>query len=241
MIIPIQPFGLGDGIFVQSLVKQISDGDKILYPVYPQFVDGLNRAYPDVTFVDWQTLKVPYDAKNEVITDTYRTLPIRFADQLLKVPYHNCMRAKYDLYGLDWNTWRDVKPDIDTVRGYYLFEQIAGLSEAFLYSGGKFNLVSPCYGSNSQFRADIKIDNGLPNIVMSSLDGYSLFDWGWMIQNATTIHAVSSSIVYLLELLDLNAEEVHLYGRDKIEPKTWYKNIEYLLTKQYTIHAPQPI
>lgn len=236
IIIPQQFFGAGDAIFIQSLLRQLCEpGDKILYPIMPQFVDGFNRAYPNVTFIDYGLMKINYDNKTEVRTKDMRILPIRYADQLLKVPYHRCMAAKYELFGLDWNTWRDVKPK----RGmeWHVGKELNlywDLMRADSPMGG-YNLISPYYGSNSQFKAPIEVSNGLPNVYMNSVEGYSLFDWSLLIENATTIHAVSSSIVYLLELLDLNATEVHLYGRHH-EKETWLKNIEYLLTKNYITH-----
>lgn len=233
-LIPQQFFGLGDNIFTISLLKQLCEaGDNILYPVMPQNVEGLQRAYPDVTFVDYRLLNINYENKHEVKTLTYRTLPIRYADQIMRVDYSHCMRAKYDMYGLDYNTWRDVKPMRDEDRENSLSWVFRGNE---IPASGQYNLISPYYGSNSQFKLDIKPDNGLPNVYMSSVPGYSLFDWQLLIENATTIHAVSSSIVYLLELLDLRATEVHLYPRHH-EPNTWLKNIEYLLTKKYVIHG----
>lgn len=238
-LIPQQFFGLGDQMFTISLLKQLCEaGDNILYPVMPQNVEGLQRVYPDVTFVDYRLLNINYENKQEVKTLTYRTLPIRYADQIMRVDYSHCMRAKYDMYGLDYNTWRDVKPMRDGKESELLGDMIIQYGLDLYREDGyvePYNLTSPYYGSNSQFKLDIKPDNGLPNVYMSSVPGYSLFDWQLLIENATTIHAVSSSIVYLLELLDLRATEVHLYPRHH-EPNTWLKNIEYLLTKKYITH-----
>lgn len=232
-IIPQQFFGLGDCIFIQSLLKQVAEGNKILYPVLPQFIDGLQSAYPDVTFIDYRLLNINYESKQEVKTLNHRILPIRYANEIMRVDYSQCMSSKYSLYGIDFNTWRDVKPQRNKREG----ELLASLNIGTDMNGllNKFNLISPYYGSNSQFKLDIEPDNGLPNVYMSSIPGYSLFDWQLVIERATNIYAVSSSIVYLLELLDLKADEVHLYGRHH-ERDTWYKNIEYLLTKPYEIH-----
>lgn len=230
--IPQQFFGAGDAIFIQSLLKQL--GGKVLYPILPQFVDGFNRAYPDVTFIDYRLVNVNYESKVEVQGDGYRVLPIRYADQILKQPYWTCMKSKYQLYGLDFNMWRDVKPQRYLDKEYELANKL-GIAFDGYGNPNKYNLISPYYGSNSQFKAPIEVNNGLPNIYMNSIEGYSIFDWQVIIENAFTIHAVSSSIVYLLELLELRATEVHLYPRH-MEKDTWWKNIEYLTTKKYEIH-----
>lgn len=75
-IIPQQYFGAGDAIFIQSLLKQLCDhnshrepyGDKVLYPILPQFVEGFNWAYPDVMFIDYRMLNINYESKVEVNT-----------------------------------------------------------------------------------------------------------------------------------------------------------------------------
>jgi hypothetical protein len=233
-IIPQQFFGAGDAIFIQSLLRQLcGPDDLILYPILPQFVDGFNRAYPDAAFIDYRGVDINYESKVEIERDGCRILPIRYADQILGVPYYHCMRAKYDMYGLDFNTWRDVNPGRSNKEGNLLASLGIGTDHNGILN--QYNLISCHYGSGSQFKANIEPDNGLSNVYMTSIPGYSLFDWQTLIESATTIHAVSSSIVYLLELLDLKATEVHLYGRHH-EPKTWLKNIDYLLTKNYEIH-----
>lgn len=251
-IIPQQFFGAGDAVWIQSLLKQLCEpGDKILYPILQQFVEGFNRAYPDVTFIDYKLLNIDYEKRTEVRTLTSRILPIRFADQILNRPYNECMRAKYDLYGLDWMTWRDVMYERDMKREWELSKQFDVIGDAPIFTpdgkmtieplwhlprvGTPYNLISPYYGSGSQYKVNIEPDNGLPNIYMSSVPGYSLFDWSLLAENATEIHAVSSSIIYLLELLNFTGK-AHLYPREAIEPKTWYENISYLLTKDYVIH-----
>jgi hypothetical protein len=248
-IYPLQEWGLGDIIFCQALSGHwIDQGHRVVWGVSPHFVEGLTRAYPEVTFLDSRLMKLDWNIKDRRPYLDGEIAPIRWADHILGVPYHHCMRAKYDMYGLDFNTWRDVKPErhntpfdnkerllfSEVSENYQRANKLDDDALAAVFNNG-YNLISPYYGSGSQFKANIAPNNGLPNIYMTSIEGYSLFDWSAIIENATTIHAVSSSIVYLLELLSLNATEVHLYGRHH-EPKTWYKNIEYILTKKYETH-----
>lgn len=229
-IYPLQSFGIGDIIFCQSLAAHWrGEGYHVVWGTEPQFVEGLTRAYHDVTFLDKRVLNIDYNIKDKRPYLDGVIAPIRWADQILRLPYTDCMRAKYMLYDLDYNIWRrNAMPfrDIDKER------KLAEL----LGATGEYNLVSSHFGSDSRFNANISVDNGLPNIEMRTMKGYSLFDWCYIIENATNIHTVSSSIVYLLEILKLQAKEVHLYGRS-IEPKTWYQNIEYLLSKKYIIHG----
>lgn len=229
VIIPLQPFGIGDIIFTQTLVRTIANGNPILWPVFPQFVDQLNRAYPDVAFVNWLDCKVDYDCKEqrEIMHNGAPAvlLPIRWADSILKVPYSQCMRAKYDLYGLDYREW---KRDAMWVRSED--------KDLRAIKPGEYNFVNNNFGSDAALHTYIITTNGLPNVFMEVLPEYSLFDWSRLIVNATEIHTVSTSIIYLLEMLDLKAKEVHLYPRKPIEQD--FRNVEYLLQKhKYVLHA----
>jgi|GEM_PF-7109389 len=228
IVCPLQSFGAGDVIFVQNLMTKFIDvGYKVIFPVEKHLVIGFNEAYPNVTFVPKEFVNIDWNSKHDYEKDGVRYLPIRFAEQIQGLPYKDVMKAKYSLYSFDFNDWRKTmfkrNDNTETL--------LAGLVNAH----GRYNLVSRYFGTNSQYKADIKIDNGLPCIEMSTYANFSLFNWSKVIENATHIHAVSSSIFYLLELLDLKAETVTLYPRHTIEPKTWLQNIEYLMTKQYKI------
>lgn len=232
---PLQSFGIGDCIFTAALGKHwVEQGDRVIWGVEPHFVEALNRAYPFITYVDKRILSIDYNVKVRMPYADGIIEPIRWSDSIMKVPYWQVMRAKYDMYGLDFNMWRDVKPQRYLDKEYELANKL-GITLDGYGNPNKYNLISPYYGSNSQFIAPIEVNNGLPNIYMNSIERYSIFDWQVVIENAFTIHAVSSSIVYLLELLSLNATEVHLYPRH-MEKDTWWKNIEYLTTKKYEIH-----
>lgn len=229
--IPLQKFGIGDNVFTVNLMEKFIDaGYSITYPVLSHHLQGLQSAYPQINWVDEKSVKLDWENKNDYEKDGIRYLPIRFADQILKQPYHTCMKSKYQLYDFDYQDWRNTMYQRDMKKELFLFNNTRDLMH-----GREYNLVSRYFGSNSQYKADIKIDNGLPTVELTSLAGYSLFDWSYIIENATHIQAVSSSIFYLLELLDLKAETVTLYPRHTIEPKTWLDNISYLMTKTYLI------
>lgn len=194
----------------------------------PHFVEGLNRAYTRITFVDYRMLNIDYNTKKDVVVNSMRLLPIRWADQILGKPYRDVMRAKYDLYGMDWKEWKRFALPIRYMdKEKELAEKVGAV--------GEYNLINNYFGSDSKFNAQIEINNGLPNVNMQTFPGYSLFDWASIVENATNIHVASSSILYLLELLHLKAKEVHLYARKPIEPH--FDNVSYLFTKEYILHA----
>lgn len=237
---PLQRWGLGDIIFCQALAKYwIDNGDTVIWGVEPHFLEGLIRAYPQCIFLDKRILNIDYECKTHKPFADGIIEPIRWSDSIMNVPYSQVMSSKYSMYGIDFRTWRDVMYERSQMREVTLreimFSKIHEQCKQLGLTEYTYNLISPYYGSGSQFKANIEPDNGLPNIYMSSIPGYSLFDWSLLLEHATEIHAVSSSIIYLLELLNFTGK-AHLYPREKIEPKTWYENISYLLTKNYVIH-----
>ena len=225
VIVPLQYFGIGDVIFTQTLVKNIAEGNKILWPVMSQFVDGLNRAYPDVTFIDYKLTAIDFERKYDQEINGVRYLPIRWADSIRNVPYNECMRSKYDLYNQSWQDWKD-KAIWQRSREleYHLFHKVLGLEE-----GEKFNLVSNVFGSDSSLKLNIAPNNGLRNVEMTTIPHYSLFDWAYVMERATNIYAVSSSIIYILEMIDLVAKEISIYKRAPIEKN--HDNYSYILQK----------
>ncbi len=111
-VIPNQPFGAGDAIYCQTLVKKVANGNPIIWPMFPQFVDGFNRAYGSgkMKFVDWRTIHINYDSKEYYNTNLPGIgdaviVPIRWTTEIMKLPYDDCMKSKYLYFGMDYNTW----------------------------------------------------------------------------------------------------------------------------------------
>lgn len=229
IIVPNQYFGLGDVIFEQTIVRAF--GEKILWPVEAQFVDGLNRAYPDITFINRKALNIDYERKGEYIQDGMKVLPLRWADSIMKVPYTDCMKSKYMLYGMHWQDWKiNAMWTRNEEREGSIWNHL-GIDQY-----NPYNLVNSTFGSESQLNLPISIDNSLPIVTMRTIQGFSLFDWAQVIERATCIHTVSTSIIYLLEQLTLEAKEIHIYPRRPIEQDL--KCVDYLLTSHnYTLHA----
>jgi hypothetical protein len=203
-VIVNQFFGIGDVIWSQTLVRYLANGKRIIWGVLPRYVDGLSRAYPDITFVDHRLLNIDYDRKEDHIDRGSRILPIRWADVMLNKPYNMCMRAKYDLYEMPWEQWVNrAKWQRNIFHEQEFFKRFD--------IEGDFNFVNNFAGSESQLLGSIQLDNGLPTIEMREIEQYSLFDWAHILEQATHIHTVSTSIIYVLEMLHLKAKEIHYY------------------------------
>lgn len=227
-----QYFGIGDIIFSMTIAKRYTEqGYKVTWGVLPQFLDGLKRAYPMITWVDWQLFPIDYNKRveHDVLVDGvwYRVLPLRWNVEILGVPYNDCMKSKYDLVGMDWRDWRegamwerDEKKENELYNWY---------NEKWT-EGKEYRLLNLTYGSEGRMQIDIPIMQG--DVIMHPKTKYSIFDWATVLENAKEIHTVSTSLFYLLELLDLKCP-LHLYPRPT-DPK--FKHINYLFTKPYILH-----
>lgn len=242
-IAPLQYFGLGDIIFCQTLANNwIDEGHKVVWGVLPQWVEGLQRAYPCVEWVDYKSLPIYYNRREEYDTAGYRVVPLRWSVEICNAPYKDCMKTKYRIFGLSWSAWKNGARwirDIENERELYelklsLYAKTKDIPKV------KYNLIHQQFGSDTEYRRQIIVNNGLPNVYVEELPGFSLFDWALLYECATTIYAVSSSNIYLMEMLDLSAKEIHLYKRDRwingklyTEPHSHYdyilQNHKYIL------------
>jgi hypothetical protein len=227
-VLPLQSFGLGDVVFSMTLIKRIANGNPIVWGVMPHFVEGLNRAYPDVTFVDWTKLGIDYNTKQhkEIYHAEYglcTIVPIRWADSIMKVGYEQWMRSKYDMYGMDYRDWKEHAMWVRDDAKETALSKLVGNSDTFV---------------NDMFGSDCKLKSNVPTFLnatkMRVIDGYSLFDWASVMQKAKHIHSVNTSIIYLLDQLELNAKYVHLYQR-AIKSQT-HKGVDYLINKHNYIY-----
>lgn len=226
-------FGAGDLIFIQSIANRlVKQGYKVLWPVTSAYAP-LAKHFPNVTMVDKAFVNIDYNR-----TDTYeingcRVLPLRFADSICKVPYTSCMKAKYILMGQEWETWKDdciIERDYESENK--LYSEVLGLKE-----GDKYNLISEQFTTGGARRGVIPLpNNGLRNVYMSIIDGFTAIDWLNVLINATELFVISSSNIYLFELFEMKAERINLYVRRPNEQN--HDNYSYLLTKDnYILHG----
>jgi hypothetical protein len=231
-LIVLQPHGLGDHIFCQSLVYQLADLDYIVWPVLPHFIKGLKRAYSEINWIPVGSLSPNVEnCRIDTVINGNRILPIRYADSITRVKYKDCMKSKYEMYGLDWNTWRDFGFQRNTERENDLFYNILGLAD---YSE-PYRLINKRFTSNESKSVIISESKEIRNVEMKSIDGFSLFDWSKVIERASEIHTVGTSINYVIELLELRAKEVHLYKR--LPDENHYQNYDYILKRHSYIYT----
>lgn len=229
VVIVQQFFGLGDIIFCQTIAQDyISEGYRVLWPCKPEWVEGLRRAYPDVEWIDHTLLPLNYENKKMYEKDGFVYLPMRYSEYLMGRPYKDHMKSKYEYLGKEWTRWREhAMPSRD------LYEEDLLMAKFGIEVGDDYNFVAMEFGSDRNHKINIDLNNGLKNIELTQIPGFSLFDWCGIIENATNIHAVSSSTLYLFEMLNLKAKVINLYKRSN---ELNFDYVDFLFTKNYKLH-----
>lgn len=229
-----QYFGIGDVIFSMQIARNLQkQGYKIFWPVLPDYVEQLNRAYPDITFMDiWLTQPKFMENRELVARGSTYYVPLRFTYDLMKVPFKDCMRSKYDFMHMDWETWRQAEYVRDEVKEKSL------LAELGITPGESYTLVNRMFRSDNKGKAAFEQPTTGKIIEMTIRPNFSLFDWSIVIENATEIHTVSTSIVYILEMLELKAEKVYIYIRRPNESN--HDNYKELLTRHIGKYVYMP-
>lgn len=224
-----QPFGLGDYLFIIPLLREfISQGHKVIVPVVSQYTD-IGRHFPEITFIDKDILNIDIERKDEYHLNGATVIPLRFADGILKLPFTECMKSKYLYFGKDWNDWRKCTWARDTEKENELFYNLLGLKD-----GEEYTLINQTFRSNSTGKVNIHASGVSKKVFLKAIPGFTLLDWGKVIENASSIHTVSTAILYMLELMTLRAKDIHLYCRRPDERD--FKNVDYLFSKRYRLH-----
>lgn len=236
-----QFLGLGDILFLVPLARHyMAKGHDIIWPVADEYQQDLKRHFPDIQFVRKSTFPMDYEARKPYMHrwqyGVYKVLPFRW--NLCNTPdCSDCMTGKYTMVGEDWKMWRGLKWERSLNKEFEFSVELGCTNEDELNDFKEYELHAQSFGcevSTNGKKTRATGNTGLPRIAVHSVKGYSLLDWSLIFENATIIHAVSSSTLYMLETLNLKAKEIHLYGRDN-----GLKDIEYikrLLTKDYIFH-----
>lgn len=238
-----QPRGLGDILFIMKIAQEeVAKGNRVIIPVDSHYTD-IQKHFPEVKIIDRKSFNLNHEIQHVYNIDEYSVIPFRFANDILRVPYTDCMKAKYWYWDLLKNgVWTNIMSDGNSWKRWRDFTYIRDLEnekKLFDYLNPKglpYNFINRNFRTNFSGKSPIKVDNGLLNIEMRYLKGFTLLDWGIILERAENIHTVGTSINYLIEKLDIKAP-INLYVR-KPEEKD-FKNYDYILdteNKNYIFH-----
>ena len=221
-----QYFGLGDILFIEPIIRQyFKNGYHVVLPVTPSLLN-LQPYFPYIQFVNKDEYDIDYEEQRIIDTGNTIILPMRFSMEFLNGTLKDTMRNKYAMLGIDLEQWRTLT----WMRHRYKEEELKNR----LGITGEYNLVNMNFHTFKSKRREIKVNNGLRNVEMTFINGYTLLDWASIIESATTIHTVSTSILYMIETSKTSARELHIYSRNVNGDD--FKQVDYLFGKKWIIH-----
>jgi hypothetical protein len=212
--------GLGDIFFIIPICKHyVNLGYKVVIPVDSQFVE-IQKNFPELTIVDKNSVNINYENRDFYEDDEKLIIPIRWANNILNNgDVINVMHDKYRLVNLPFEMWRTLSWKRDVEAEQKLFN-LLGLKE-----GEKYNLINNF--ATSRVVSNINVENDNKNIYMFISDEFNILDWTKVIEQATEIHTVCTSLVILIEVLKCG--DLHLWPGGG----PFLSNV---YNKKYTIH-----
>jgi len=188
-----QPGCLGDILFTIKIAEELSKKGTVYWQVAPTFWNnGISR-------VKTSAVIGPSSPKN-----------VR-GGEVIKLSDTELMRIKYTSIGMDWSDWADyVKYDRNTDIENAL-RQHFNLSE-----GEPFIFYNDTYGPGQKHNGVV---NSIPKnydgkiIKLEIFEGVTVFDWAWIFENAEEIHTVDTSILYVIETLNLKSKKMTCHPR----------------------------
>jgi hypothetical protein len=226
-----QAASLGDILFIEPIYRHYHEqGYTVIAPVNDDLY-WIREYIPYVIFRKKSQFKYSYETVEQP-EDGRLHLPLRFAHPLLRgydLHYgderENWMRDKYLYLGLDENLWRTMQFARNKEKEDLLFVKL-GIE-------GEYNFVNEHFGGSFE-KVPITINNDLPCVHLKKMDGFTLLDWLGVIEKATNIYTVETSIMWVIEALPMAAKEFNLYPRYPFLEHTKY--ITSYLQKNWKQH-----
>lgn len=211
----IQNAGLGDILFIEPIARNLYlKGHNIFWDVIPLYRDI--REY--ISYINWTHIE---DSNCDKI----------YNFQHLDMRNYNCkiMEAKYQYAQTPLNFWRsfcynrNISKELNLIK--YLCLDVAK----------PYRLIHNEYATGSLYKISIPENHNIQNVYIRPIERFSLFDWSSIIENASQIHVVSTSSLYLIEKLYLvKNPDLNLYARHNDMDLS---EVEYLLSKDWNLRS----
>lgn len=225
-----QPAGVGDIFFCQKAAKFLRDKfgcSSIKWPVISEF-EWLRDYITDIDFCNIDSIKMP--AGNNIIqTDDFIYVPLQDADQHMLD--QSVMVSKYKFCGIGFSDWSNF---LNIRRNTEREQQLK--SKVLRDIGTKeFAFVNKIYGSppasvTCKYMDNIKTD--LPVVELSYIPGITLIDWSIILEMATSIYTVETSLNFIIEVLNTTTD-LHMFS--KHSPPS-FSQIDMLFNKPWVYH-----
>lgn len=207
-----QPAGVGDIFFCQKIAAKLRDaGYNIIWPVIPEFVwvkDYIDHAEFVSTHDDFK-YKNLYNRTDHSVTyftpdESLDTTVVNLcsADRRYASLNMSVMHAKYQAVNLTYSNWADFfNFKRNKQKEEQLFYDILGLKDNSIFAFKNANFASPPHMQTCSAVIEAKIPD-MQTVMMSTIEGFTLIDWCMVLEKASAIHTVETSLNYIIEKLN---------------------------------------
>lgn len=232
----MQAAGIGDILFCQKIANQLAlkYNIPIIWPIIKEilWVREYLESNPLVEYIEYDNSYQKYASlKNPQIVDNMLIVPICSADQNdYKAPIMQCKYLMCNLSHIGWEKHIRIKRNRDKEQALY---NLVVKQPDYIYVNKIYS--TPPNQTNSPF---VSIGNTESNsyVFHQMIEGYTLFDWLMVAENATEIHTVSTGNFYIFEALQSKLPDIHIYNRDNIYNLAQLAFLKPHLNKKWTFH-----
>ncbi len=201
-----QPAGVGDVFFLQKIAHTYRQkGHEIIWPLRDDIV-WIADYIPDITWCklsEW--LKGPYgklfNYGGFAETEEFIYIDASTADRTFNTDPTRIMSAKFGLVGLDHTDWaKYFKFNRNREKERELYYDVLGIKGDYVYVNDITHTDLRKTGKLAQAKYDY------PVVENRIVDGFSLFDWTMVFENAKQIHTVPTALCFIIDVIDTEAE-----------------------------------
>lgn len=207
-----QPAGLGDILFCQKIARRAIEEfncEKVIWDVLPEY-----HYLQDYIINNNVFFNVGYGlslGRKIIDNDEMLYIPLLTSDRVVSYPDPRAHGyIKYSFFNnTDWSDWKNY---FEIKRNYERENKL--IDKLGLDINEKYNLINPNFGTPPNFikNDNISPNNEYKNIYMDILPDINIFDWLTILENATEIHTMETSLYYILEKLNIE-NNVYIYSK----------------------------
>ena len=216
-----QPFGIGDILFLNPLIKQL-DIEQAIWPVVDHYY-----WIKDYIFIDNLTF-IKVSEFNPSNYEDYVEVPLQHAHSF--IPQANdCMEAKYLLLEADPELWRTLTFNRNKEKETQLKQHLN------IHPNDKFIFVNNNFaGPEYNYKVNITPQSNYKIIYQEYIEGFTLLDWCGVLEQSIEIHTVSTALFFVIEALNLENIPLHLYPRKPLDKDL--SPIKTLISNKWICH-----
>ena len=212
-----QECGIGDIIFCQGVANHYRElGYRIVWPIKKEIfeiVPYLNdqvEFYPTDEDYPLKSMFLECYSSKKLLksVDEHIFIPLGYSSYMIHPINRQIMQSKYTICGLDWKIWKDnFNITRNCKKENELFYDILGLKddEDFTFLNETFSTQPTVV--HRDIKSLLSSFEETKICKMRFVDGFTLFDWCKVFENMKYTLTVDTSLMYILEKLNLRNKE----------------------------------